>query len=539
MNLRITNGIPAVCLILIIGLVLPAAATDACVLSISSIPADSHIKIDGRYKGISPFSTSLSCGNHTIEIEKNGYTPFLEQVTLADGDDRAILANLEYQSRRGSVLIRSEPSGGTLYFDGIFRGITPVQVDNLVYGRHTVLIKKPGYQDYRDIANAGPETVLEYTEYLVPDPQTGFLGVSSYPEGALVYLDCLEMGNTNTRLERVAVGNHTVLLQMEGYLDYTVPAEVIGDESVLVHADLVKSPDSGTLIIDSSPHGADILLNGTFKALTPAVLDNVPFGAYLLQVRKRNFSEFSAPVVLNAGETRELSVFLANGTMGSQISREVVYLAHPNASQLLPGMIDTTLTIDQTYTWYSNGHEATVRLRIPDDLYEYYKGQSHQPQSVDEYKRYTITEEDRVYLHDLIGMLKDAGENKHLAARNDYRNAVSFVQSIRYEKDLDPVTKQETEYWKYPLETLADGSGDCEDTAILTAAILKEMGYDVALVLLPEHAAVAVACDNCNGYYYPLDGKRYYFLETTGAGYSLGTMDEKKYQTSSARIIPI
>ncbi len=539
MSLRDTVDIPLICIILILGLIVPAAATEACSLSISSIPADGHIIIDGRYKGTTPFSTTLSCGNHTIEIEKNGYAPFFEQVTLVSGEHRTIVANLEYQSNRGSVLIRSEPSGGTLYLDGISRGSTPVQVDNLIYGRHVILIKKSGYLDYRDIVNAGPETVLEYTEYLVPNPQTGFLGVSSYPQGALVYLDERVMGNTNTRLERVAVGNHTVLLQMEGYRNYTVVTEVIGDDSVLVHADLAKTPDSGNLVIDSSPQGADVLLNGTHKALTPAVFEDVPSGVYLLEVKKRTYSEFTAPVVVNAGEIKEISVFLANGTMDSKISREEVYLEHPNASQLQPGLIDTTPTIDQTYTWYSNGHEATVRLRIPKDMYEYYKGQPHQPQSVSEYKRYALTEKDRAYLHDLIGMLKDAGENKHLAARNDYRNAVSFVQSIQYEKDLDPVTKQETEYWKYPLETLADGSGDCEDTAILTAAILKEMGYDVALVLLPEHAAVAVACDNCNGYYYPLDGKRYYFLETTGAGYSLGTMDEKKYQTSAARIIPI
>ena len=79
------------------------------------------------------------------------------------------------------------------------------------------------------------------------------------------------------------------------------------------------------------------------------------------------------------------------------------------------------------------------------------------------------------------------------------------------------------------METLADGNGDCADTAILTAALLKEMGYDVVIVIFPGnpgHAGTAVACDNCNGYYYSLNGNRDYYLETTGTGFSLGTLEE-------------
>ena len=56
------------------------------------------------------------------------------------------------------------------------------------------------------------------------------------------------------------------------------------------------------------------------------------------------------------------------------------------------------------------------------------------------------------------------------------------------------------------------------------------MNYDVAIVLLPQvsgepagHAVVGIACDN--GHDYPLDGKRYYYLDLTGSGLSLGAMN--------------
>jgi len=53
----------------------------------------------------------------------------------------------------------------------------------------------------------------------------------------------------------------------------------------------------------------------------------------------------------------------------------------------------------------------------------------------------------------------------------------SFVQQLPYTSDR--VTTPYDEYPRFPLETLYEKGGDCEDTAILAATILKEMGYDV------------------------------------------------------------
>ena len=111
----------------------------------------------------------------------------------------------------------------------------------------------------------------------------------------------------------------------------------------------------------------------------------------------------------------------------------------------------------------------------------------------------------------------------------------AFVQGIPYALHKDPVTGQTTtganDFWKYPVETLADGNGDCIDDAILAGALLKEMNYDVAIVLLPQvsgtsagHAVVGIACENCNGYYYPVEGKKYYYLDLTASGLPLGSM---------------
>lgn len=530
MLIRNTPARRTVFLLLIILFLYGPAAAQSCILMVTSIPDEGVLTIDERQQGMTPLSISLPCGDHSLSIMKPGYEPYHEQVFLHADEHRHIVANLEYRSDRGSVIVRSQPPGGMLYIDEILKGTTPMQVDSLLYGRHTVLIEKQGYKKFRDVVSAGPGRVPEYTEYLVPEPQTGYLGVESSPEGAVVSRDGLVAGITPTRLERVSSGNHTVLIRKEGYENYTAQVSVPGDESVLVKADLVKIPETGTIVIDSVPQGAEIYLNGTFKALTPAVLEKIPRGGYILEFRKRTYPDLSVSFFLNPGETHEVFVNLSGSTAGSAGSQDMVYLERSNASQFPPGLIDTEPSIERTYTWYNNGREATIRLRIPQDLYDYYNGTAPHNRGPANVSRYVLSEQDRTYLHDLIGLLKDAGRSKSFTARNDLRNVIAFAQAIRYADDLDPATGGKTDYWQYPAETLVRGEGDCEDHAILAAALMKEMGHDVALVLLNDpakaHAAVAVACDNCNGYYYLLEGKKYYFLETTAYGSALGTMDE-------------
>lgn len=95
-----------------------------------------------------------------------------------------------------------------------------------------------------------------------------------------------------------------------------------------------------------------------------------------------------------------------------------------------------------------------------------------------------------------------------------------MVQSIPYATDES--TQRVSQYIQYPEETLAYNYGDCEDTALLAASILQNMGYDVRLAYMTnpvgqDHLAIAVAIDeDLPGTYVEEDGTRYYYVETVG-----------------------
>lgn len=187
-----------------------------------------------------------------------------------------------------------------------------------------------------------------------------------------------------------------------------------------------------------------------------------------------------------------------------------------------------------THRWTHDKREWECSVTVPIALYDYYQHRTHLG---DDFAHYVLSEYDRDYIKDLVRSFREGGEKCGYSETDHVYNIISFVQSLRYEYDIN--SKQEQDYVRYPLETLVDGEGDCEDMVVLAASILYEMGYGVLLVSLPEHLALAVRCsEDFTGTYYTYKGARYYYLELTSIGWDLGQIPER-YKEAEARLIPV
>jgi hypothetical protein len=65
----------------------------------------------------------------------------------------------------------------------------------------------------------------------------------------------------------------------------------------------VVSDKVGTLDITSSPSGAKIYLDSTYKGITPSTLDDVSLGSHKIVISKTGYEEWSRSVTLTAGKT--------------------------------------------------------------------------------------------------------------------------------------------------------------------------------------------------------------------------------------------
>jgi hypothetical protein len=80
-----------------------------------------------------------------------------------------------------------------------------------------------------------------------------------------------------------------------------------------------------------------------------------------------------------------------------------------------------------------------------------------------------------------------------------------YVQSLKYEtREQNPA--------KFPVETVVDRAGDCDDKSLLLAGLLSREGYTVALLLFDPESHMAVGVGS-NDYVYKNTG--YAFVETT------------------------
>lgn len=66
---------------------------------------------------------------------------------------------------RGSLELKSKPSGARVYLDGEFKGFTPLKLDTLPIGKHVLKFDRPGFKRWGSLVEVTPEDV-EVTQEL-------------------------------------------------------------------------------------------------------------------------------------------------------------------------------------------------------------------------------------------------------------------------------------------------------------------------------------------------------------------------------------
>lgn len=184
--------------------------------------------------------------------------------------------------------------------------------------------------------------------------------------------------------------------------------------------------------------------------------------------------------------------------------------------------------------WYSDYecYEYTYSIEINKSIYNQYRNNDNRSYISITYNEY-FDDYNNLVLKDFANKMQTIKQQRNF---NDYQfitDILRFVQSIPYESDLQSTGHQE---WpKYPIETLYENCGDCEDKAILLAGILKECGYDVSFIQLTEHIVVGINVPY-EGTYATYNNKNYIVLEATSEGWNIGQLSRK---FDAALVIPI
>jgi transglutaminase-like putative cysteine protease len=144
------------------------------------------------------------------------------------------------------------------------------------------------------------------------------------------------------------------------------------------------------------------------------------------------------------------------------------------------------------FSWTFQGQEQLWDLLIPEALHVEY---ATRESSFSDRYRYELYVEDGLDEYTLEGYARELLSRANGDHVTFLQLALAFVQgAIEYEPD-PPGFEQP----RYPLETLVDGKGDCEDTAILYVDLINTVGAGASLIFVdtdgdrtPDHLAALV-----------------------------------------------
>ncbi|MFA4876226.1 MAG: PEGA domain-containing protein [Methanoregula sp.] len=293
-------------------------------ISVESQPTGAQIYFNGNYRGLAPLVISdVWPGTYTIEAEMSGYHRYTTPVSVSSGSRSSVYCPLTQTVTSGSLYIISQPTNSNVYVDGVYRGITPITLNNVAATTHIVQLDHAGYYDWKSTVEvpAGGTRTVDGTLNPMPVSSSGWIYVSSSPGGAAVTIDGVSSGQTpasgSLKLNNIPVGSHTVGLSLAGYQPYSVGVTVSANTVTEVNKILQPiSPVSGkgSLSVSSTPSGANVFLDNNFIGITPLTVHDVTAGDHLLTLRLEGYQDYSTTTQVNAGATSTVSAALVGTT---------------------------------------------------------------------------------------------------------------------------------------------------------------------------------------------------------------------------------
>jgi PKD repeat protein len=233
----------------------------------------------------------------------------------------------------GTLAITTVPQNANVFIDNVFKGVTPLTLTDTPSGYHILHIKLPGFDDYttgatvepsktvliqavlrENGANTSATTAPVVTVTTVLPRQNGSIAVTSVPNGAIVTLDGQYEGTTPVIIPDVLPGNHEISLTYTGYVPLNQSISVGSSQTTAVNANLVVSAEpevsTGSLTVVTDPAGAQVLVDGGIKGVSPATIPGLSAGTHTLLLKMEDYYDLSTIVNVTPGQNQNYTTGL-------------------------------------------------------------------------------------------------------------------------------------------------------------------------------------------------------------------------------------
>ena len=185
---------------------------------------------------------------------------------------------------------------------------------------------------------------------------------------------------------------------------------------------------------------------------------------------------------------------------------------------------------NETYRWTFEKKSYVLSVEIPFETYDWYLTNpvNRSPQMRGSLAMVSFVTSSDSVIKSVAGSLNKLAREQGMDDEAVSNFVLAFVQqNIRYSEDN--ISKGVEEYWRYPVETLVEKQGDCEDSTLLYATLMKQLGYKTVLLfyIIDDdigHLATGIAVGESiqDGFFITYKNAEYYYCETTSQGFIVG-----------------
>ena len=202
--------------------VVVSLASDSAFLTIRSQPVGASVKVNGLTKGVTPCRLDrLPAGDNEVVVSLPDYEAYRAKVKLQANEEQSL--DITLKAFPSSLSVITTPPGAKLFVDDILRGQSPMTMEGMTGGTHSVRVELDGCDpETRSIELKNGEKKVEEFQLT---RNIGTLKVMAKPDGVSVVIDGAEAGtvmpgadSTVGQLsQELTVGEHRVLLRFKGY----------------------------------------------------------------------------------------------------------------------------------------------------------------------------------------------------------------------------------------------------------------------------------------------------------------------------------
>jgi len=232
-------------------------------ITLSSQPDGAQVRLDGESIGRTPLTSQMLQGRHKIELSLTGFKPISVVQIIEAGKDRT-LEPFQMQPVDGYLSIASQPVDASISLNGVFQGMTPLDVAIPANTEHQLKLTKSGYTTAEKSIRLAPDEKRELSIKLQAQYATVF--ISTTPANAKLQIDGQIQDKQNGRF-RLSVRPHTLTLSKPGYVSQTqsiTPRQGVS-QSIQIKLDTPKKQLAQTKKLSTppritSPGGQNLML---------------------------------------------------------------------------------------------------------------------------------------------------------------------------------------------------------------------------------------------------------------------------------------